>query len=71
MHGTLVMCQGKLRILKTDEAMKELGLTEHSIRFTSSANVTAPGTLPQVSEAIYELIKSRVEEGDGSLQVSN
>lgn len=71
MHGTLVMCQGKLRILKTDEAMKELGLTEHSIRFTSSANVTAPGTLPQVSEAIYELIKSRIEEGDGSLQFLN
>ena len=64
------MCQGKLRIVRTEDAMKELGLTEHSIRFTSSANVTAPGTLPQVSEAIFELIKSRVQDDDGSLQVS-
>ena len=70
LHGTLLMCQGKLRIVRTEEAMKELGLTEHSIRFTSSANVTAPGTLPQVSEAIFELIKSRVQDDDGSLQVS-
>jgi integrator complex subunit 11 len=67
LHGTLIMSHGKLRILRPEDALKELGLSEHNIRFTSSVSIKVPGTLPQVSDKLYQLIKSKIQD-DGSLQ---
>ncbi|XP_061424044.1 integrator complex subunit 11 [Lethenteron reissneri] len=36
MHGALVMKDGTLRLLAPEQAMRELGLSEHVLRFTST-----------------------------------
>ena len=47
----------KMRILEPSVAMKELGLQEHQIRFTSTITVEHSGPPNNTTEKIYNLIK--------------
>ena len=49
-----------MRLLEPRSAMKELGLNEHHIRFTSNVTVDAPGSAAAVSDKIYQLFQKSV-----------
>ena len=50
----------RVRLLEPRSAMKELGLSEHHIRFTSNVTVDAPGSAAAVSDKIYQLLQKSV-----------
>ena len=50
----------RVRLLEPRNAMKELGLSEHHIRFTSNVTVDAPGSAAAVSDKIYQLFQKSV-----------
>ena len=50
----------RVRLLEPRSAMKELGLNEHHIRFTSNVTVDAPGSATAVSDKIYQLFQKSV-----------
>lgn len=53
----LVVRLQKLQILETNEALQELGLVEHQLRFTSTVVVNFAGALTNLAESVYELLK--------------
>ncbi|KAK2163765.1 hypothetical protein LSH36_74g02075 [Paralvinella palmiformis] len=77
LHGTLVMKDGKMLLLEPSQAMKELGLEEHTIRFTSTIFVDEAGPIKKTTNKVYHLLKEKYGERnvqqscDGSLTLSD
>jgi integrator complex subunit 11 len=77
MHGTLVMKDGKMRMMEPSQAMRELGLQEHTIRFTSTIFVEEPGPTKKTTNKVHHLIREKYGEHniqhstDGSLTLSD
>ncbi|CAH1774605.1 unnamed protein product [Owenia fusiformis] len=77
MHGAIVMKDNKLRLIDPSEAMKELGLPEHKIRFTSTLALENEGTVTQTIDKIFNLVKKRLKSAsvqhstDGSITISD
>jgi len=78
MHGALVMQEGRLRLLDASSAMKELGMTEHTLRFTSTITLAYDGSQTKTAETIFQMIRSKVKDSvslqhssDGSISVSD
>jgi integrator complex subunit 11 len=76
MHGTLVARDGKLLLLEPTEALKDLGLVEHQLRFTSTVTVNYSDSLAKLSDTIYSLLTDKLlnysiqRTSDGSLTLS-
>ena len=49
-----------LRLMEPRHAMKELGLAEHEIRFTSTLTLEDNGELSKTIDKIYQLLKQWV-----------
>lgn len=77
LHGALVMKGNKLQLMDPDQALKDLGITEHNVRFTSTLNVDESRIETKTAEKIYQLIKGKVKDhptqysSDGSISVSD
>jgi len=56
---TFVLLQA-LRLMEPRQAMKELGLPEHEIRFTSTLTLEDDGQPTKTADKIYQLIKRYV-----------
>lgn len=76
-HGALVMRGTKLQLIDPGQALKELGLEEHNLRFTSTVTLDEEGPTSQTAERIYQVVKSNLKEypvsysSDGSISISD
>uniref|UniRef100_A0A2R5LD17 Integrator complex subunit 11 n=1 Tax=Ornithodoros turicata TaxID=34597 RepID=A0A2R5LD17_9ACAR len=74
-HGALVMQDNGLRLLDPAQAMQELGLVSHEMRFTTSVNVTARGPVARTLDAIYAALKANIKDetiqllSDGAISI--
>ncbi|KAL3862318.1 hypothetical protein ACJMK2_008296 [Sinanodonta woodiana] len=77
LHGALVMRGNKLQLIEPRQALMDLGLAEHHLRFTSTLYVEEEGPPSKVAENIYQLVKSKCKDqptqysSDGSISVSD
>ncbi|KAI0241299.1 Integrator complex subunit 11 [Lamellibrachia satsuma] len=75
-HGALVMRDSSFRLMEPRQAMKELGLPEHEIRFTSTLTLEDSGQPTKTADKIYQLIKRQFsrhsvqQSSDGSINLS-
>ncbi|CAL8251110.1 integrator complex subunit 11 [Gadus morhua] len=58
MHGTLIMKENSLRLVSPEQAMKELGLSEHHLRFTCRVQLQDPHSDADTLHRIYMHLKS-------------
>ncbi|KAF7666119.1 hypothetical protein LDENG_00120770 [Lucifuga dentata] len=58
MHGTLIMKENSLRLVSSEQALKELGLNEHQLRFTCRVQLQDPHSDPDTLHRIYTHLKS-------------
>lgn len=76
-HGALVMKGTKLQLIDPGQALKELGLEEHNLRFSSTVMLDEEGPTMQTADKIYQLVKSNLKEfpisysSDGSISISD
>lgn len=58
MHGTLIMKENSLKLVSSEQALKELGLNEHQLRFTCRVQLLDPHSDPDTLHRIYTHLKS-------------
>ncbi|KAI2649521.1 Integrator complex subunit 11 [Labeo rohita] len=58
MHGTLIMKDNSLRLVSPEQALKELGLSEHQLRFTCRVQLHDPHSDTDTLGRIYSHLKS-------------
>ncbi|XP_068589501.1 integrator complex subunit 11 [Cebidichthys violaceus] len=58
MHGTLIMKENSLKLVSSEQALKELGLNEHQLRFTCRVQLQDPHSDSDTLHRIYAHLKS-------------
>ncbi|TRY71333.1 hypothetical protein DNTS_016573 [Danionella cerebrum] len=58
MHGTLIMKDNSLRLVSPEQALKELGLSEHQLRFTCRLQLHDPHSDADTLARIYTHLRS-------------
>ncbi|XP_023690949.1 integrator complex subunit 11 [Paramormyrops kingsleyae] len=58
MHGTLIMKDNSLRLVSPEQALKELGLNEHQLRFTCRVQLQDPYSDADTLNRVYSHLKS-------------
>nr|XP_057941613.1 integrator complex subunit 11 [Doryrhamphus excisus]XP_057941615.1 integrator complex subunit 11 [Doryrhamphus excisus] len=58
MHGTLIMKGNGLKLVSSEQALKELGLNEHQLRFTCRVQLHDSHSDPDTLRRIYTHLKS-------------
>uniref|UniRef100_A0A7N6B255 Integrator complex subunit 11 n=1 Tax=Anabas testudineus TaxID=64144 RepID=A0A7N6B255_ANATE len=58
MHGTLIMKENSLKLVSSEQALKELGLNEHQLRFTCRVQLQDPHCDSDTLHRIYKHLKS-------------
>ncbi|KAM5141170.1 integrator complex subunit 11 [Mantella aurantiaca] len=77
MHGTLIMKDNSLRLVSPEQALKEIGLSEHQLRFTCRIHIQDPHKEPETVLRIYNHLKSVLKDRlvqhlpDGSIMVES
>lgn len=77
LHGALVMRGNRLQIIDPGQALKEMGVEEHHLRFTSTISIEEEGPANKVAEKIYQLVKRKLKDfsihysSDGSISISD
>lgn len=77
LHGALVMRGNRLQIIDPSQALKEMGVEEHHLRFTSTISIEEEGPANKVAEKIYQLVKRKLKDfsihysSDGSISISD
>lgn len=77
LHGALVMRGNCLQIIDPSQALKEMGVEEHHLRFTSTISIEEEGPSNKVAEKIYQLVKRKLKDfsihysSDGSISISD
>lgn len=77
LHGALVMRGNRLQIIDPSQALKEMGVEEHHLRFTSTISIEEEGPGNKVAEKIYQLVKRKLKDfsihysSDGSISISD
>ncbi|XP_054707000.1 integrator complex subunit 11-like [Uloborus diversus] len=63
LHGMLVMNNNKIRLMEPEEAMQEVGVVPHQVRFTSTLRIEDPTGAPasRLTDVIFSKIKSLLE----------
>ncbi|EEC05985.1 integrator complex subunit 11 [Ixodes scapularis] len=76
-HGALIMQDNTIRLMDSGQAMQELGVVGHQIRFTTTVSVSSRGSLTKTADAIYGNIKNKIKDPsiqllpDGSISVAS
>ncbi|XP_062576833.1 integrator complex subunit 11-like [Saccostrea cucullata] len=76
LHGALVMRGNRLQIIDPSQALKEMGVEEHHLRFTSTISIEEDGPANKAAEKIYQLVKRKLKDfsihysSDGSISIS-
>ncbi|KFV03862.1 Integrator complex subunit 11 [Tauraco erythrolophus] len=68
MHGTLIMKDNSFRLVSPEQALKELGLAEHQLRFTCRVHIQDPRKEHETVLRVYNHLKGQVVLKDYSVQ---
>ncbi|KFQ11707.1 Integrator complex subunit 11 [Leptosomus discolor] len=60
MHGTLIMKDNSFRLVSPEQALKELGLAEHQLRFTCRVHIQDPRKEHETVLRVYNHLKGQV-----------
>ncbi|KFZ69006.1 Integrator complex subunit 11 [Podiceps cristatus] len=60
MHGTLIMKDNSFRLVSPEQALKELGLAEHQLRFTCRVHIQDPRKEHETALRVYNHLKGQV-----------
>ncbi|KAG9482295.1 integrator complex subunit 11 [Eleutherodactylus coqui] len=77
MHGTLIMKDNSLRLVSPEQALKEIGLSEHQLRFTCRVHIQDCHKEQETVLRIYNHLKSILKDRsvqhlpDGSIMVES
>lgn len=77
MHGTLIMKDNSLRLVSPEQALKEIGLGEHQLRFTCRVHIQDSHKEQETVLRIYNHLKSILKDRsvqhlpDGSIMVES
>ncbi|XP_025767983.1 integrator complex subunit 11 [Puma concolor] len=77
LHGTLIMKDSNFRLVSSEQALKELGLAEHQLRFTCRVHLHDPRKEQETAVRVYSHLKSVLKEHcvqhlpDGSVTVES
>ncbi|XP_062449497.1 integrator complex subunit 11 isoform X2 [Rhea pennata] len=77
MHGTLIMKDNSFRLVSPEQALKELGLAEHQLRFTCRVHIQDPRKEHETVLRVYNHLKAVLKDysvqhlPDGSITVES
>ncbi|XP_075762761.1 integrator complex subunit 11 [Pelodiscus sinensis] len=77
MHGTLIMKDNSFRLVSPEQALKELGLGEHQLRFTCRVHIQDPRKEHEMVLRVYNHLKGILKDysvqhlPDGSIMVES
>ncbi|NXE55315.1 INT11 protein, partial [Casuarius casuarius] len=77
MHGTLIMKDNSFRLVSPEQALKELGLAEHQLRFTCRVHIQDPRKEHETVLRVYNHLKAVLRDysvqhlPDGSITVES
>ncbi|KFO90816.1 Integrator complex subunit 11, partial [Buceros rhinoceros silvestris] len=77
MHGTLILKDNSFRLVSPEQALKELGLTEHQLRFTCRVHIQDPRKEHETVLRVYNHLKGVLKDysvqhlPDGSITVES
>ncbi|NWQ93306.1 INT11 protein, partial [Burhinus bistriatus] len=77
MHGTLIMKDNSFRLVSPEQALKELGLAEHQLRFTCRVHIQDPRKEHETVLRVYNHLKGVLKDysvqhlPDGSITVES
>ncbi|KAF0292879.1 Integrator complex subunit 11 [Amphibalanus amphitrite] len=75
MHGVLIVKGNKVRVLDSDAACAELGVTRHEIRFTSTVTLEDPGPVSRTIDKLHTHLQKRLgitqHLGDGPINIGS
>ncbi|XP_014373017.1 integrator complex subunit 11 isoform X1 [Alligator sinensis] len=77
MHGTLIMKDNSFRLVSPEQALKELGLAEHQLRFTCRVHIQDPRKEHETVLRVYNHLKGILKDysvqhlPDGSIMVES
>ncbi|XP_051493127.1 integrator complex subunit 11 isoform X1 [Apus apus] len=77
MHGTLMMKDNSFRLVSPEQALKELGLAEHQLRFTCRVHIQDPRKEHETVLRVYNHLKGILKDysvqhlPDGSITVES
>uniref|UniRef100_A0A674HL90 Integrator complex subunit 11 n=1 Tax=Taeniopygia guttata TaxID=59729 RepID=A0A674HL90_TAEGU len=77
MHGTLLMKDNSFRLVSPEQALKELGLAEHQLRFTCRVHIQDPRKEHETVLRVYNHLKGILKDysvqhlPDGSITVES
>ncbi|KQK75850.1 Integrator complex subunit 11 [Amazona aestiva] len=77
MHGTLMMKDNSFRLVSPEQALKELGLAEHQLRFTCRVHIQDPRKEHETVLRVYNHLKGVLKDysvqhlPDGSITVES
>ncbi|KFV79525.1 Integrator complex subunit 11 [Struthio camelus australis] len=77
MHGTLIMKDNSFRLVSPEQALKELGLAEHQLRFTCRVHIQDPRKEHETVLRVYNHLKAILKDysvqhlPDGSITVES
>ncbi|XP_068600643.1 integrator complex subunit 11 [Brachionichthys hirsutus] len=61
MHGTLIMKENSLKLVSSEQALKELGLNEHQLRFTCRVQLQDPHSDSETLQRLYAHLRSMLK----------
>jgi len=64
LHGVLVMKDNNLKLMDADEACKDLGITPHSLRFTSTVSLNIVGKVNEAYDRIQDILINEMRDTD-------
>ncbi|XP_072210290.1 integrator complex subunit 11 isoform X2 [Excalfactoria chinensis] len=77
MHGTLIMKDNSFRLVSPEQALKEMGLAEHQLRFTCRVHIQDPRKEHETVLRVYNHLKGILKDysvqhlPDGSITVES
>ncbi|ELT95478.1 hypothetical protein CAPTEDRAFT_151615 [Capitella teleta] len=77
LHGALVMREQAMKLVEPREAMKELGLNEHDVRFTSTLTITDNDSVAEMAEKLMKIFRESAQQhslqqsSDGSISIAD
>ncbi|TRY74449.1 hypothetical protein TCAL_10092 [Tigriopus californicus] len=69
LHGVLVMQDNQLRLMGAEEACEDLGIPRHTIRFTSTTNLSDAGPLEATQKRVEDLMRRSLSSMEYEVQV--
>lgn len=76
-HGALLMHDGVVQLVEPGQAMQELGVVGHEIRFTTSVSIPSRGPVSKMLDVIYSNLKGSLKDqtiqllSDGAISVAS